>query len=46
MFYQDYRTAPITRSHTTIIVLSHAYLEYSDLGYERTVDLLSEVVWG
>lgn len=42
-FYSDYirKTGPV---HTVIIALSHAYMEYSDSGYVRTVDY-SQVVW-
>lgn len=44
MFYVDYRPKALGRTHTTIIVLGAAYLEYSDYGYERTVGY-DEVVW-
>lgn len=42
-FYSDFlrKTGPI---HTVLICLSHAYMEYSDSGYVRTVDY-ANVVW-
>lgn len=42
-FYSDFLRSrgPI---HTVLIILSHAYMEYNDGGYVRTVDY-SNVVW-
>lgn len=43
MLYSDYvrKTGMV---HTVLIVLSHAYMEYSDSGYVRTV-AYDEIVW-